>query len=268
MSVRLRKRRGTYEAHLEVEALYSEGKKRCARCGDVKELSEFRTRKLTHTIAHESWCRACMNEYSRVKMIAYSKRPEVKVAKAAREAVYDKTPERMAAHRERGRERYKDPAVRANQKAYELEYRTRPGVREAMNAKSHRWVLSHPDDARASWLRFAKSPRGRLSAKLIQHNRRARLASVASTLTRDEWTGILAAFRGCCAYCGAVERITMDHVVPISRDGEHTAGNIVPACFTCNTRKSTRTIDEFLELNGLSVAKVRARFRRAGRDLA
>jgi 5-methylcytosine-specific restriction endonuclease McrA len=31
----------------------------------------------------------------------------------------------------------------------------------------------------------------------------------------------------------------MDHVVPISRGGKSTKGNIVPACKECNTKKNS-----------------------------
>ncbi|MBN2033947.1 MAG: HNH endonuclease [Deltaproteobacteria bacterium] len=45
---------------------------------------------------------------------------------------------------------------------------------------------------------------------------------------------------GVCYYChGEVGRngLTMDHVVPLSRGGKSTKGNIVPACKSCNNKK-------------------------------
>jgi 5-methylcytosine-specific restriction protein A len=46
--------------------------------------------------------------------------------------------------------------------------------------------------------------------------------------------------KGVCYYCRReVGRngLTMDHVVPLSRGGRSTKGNIVPACKECNSRK-------------------------------
>ncbi len=46
--------------------------------------------------------------------------------------------------------------------------------------------------------------------------------------------------RGLCHYCGATfpsEDLTMDHIVPITRGGTSTRGNLVPACKECNNRK-------------------------------
>lgn len=48
-----------------------------------------------------------------------------------------------------------------------------------------------------------------------------------------------------CIYCGSVERITADHVIPLSRGGTHGIGNLVPACIKCNINKGTRTVMEW-----------------------
>jgi len=46
--------------------------------------------------------------------------------------------------------------------------------------------------------------------------------------------------KGVCHYCQnrvGREHLTMDHVVPLSRGGKSSKGNIVPACKTCNNKK-------------------------------
>jgi 5-methylcytosine-specific restriction endonuclease McrA len=47
-----------------------------------------------------------------------------------------------------------------------------------------------------------------------------------------------------CRYCGARKDLTLDHVVPESKGGEATAGNLVTCCKFCNSKKGTRTLDE------------------------
>jgi 5-methylcytosine-specific restriction endonuclease McrA len=49
---------------------------------------------------------------------------------------------------------------------------------------------------------------------------------------------------GLCHYCGqkfSKELLTMDHLIPISRGGKSTKGNIVVACKACNTEKKNLT---------------------------
>jgi 5-methylcytosine-specific restriction endonuclease McrA len=52
------------------------------------------------------------------------------------------------------------------------------------------------------------------------------------------WKTIIA--KGVCHYCGksiSPSDLTMDHIVPISRGGKSTKGNIVPCCKNCNNEK-------------------------------
>lgn len=53
-----------------------------------------------------------------------------------------------------------------------------------------------------------------------------------------------------CRYCrGRVHRrnATLDHIIPVSKGGEHTEANLVLCCATCNSRKSDSTVLEILE---------------------
>lgn len=55
--------------------------------------------------------------------------------------------------------------------------------------------------------------------------------------------GVLARDGYSCQYCGARAE-TIDHVVPRSRGGEHSWGNLVAACRPCNLRKGSRSLHE------------------------
>jgi len=51
--------------------------------------------------------------------------------------------------------------------------------------------------------------------------------------------------RHTCQYCGKVIRqLTLDHVIPRYRGGEHTWENLVSACALCNRRKAGKTPKE------------------------
>ena len=40
-----------------------------------------------------------------------------------------------------------------------------------------------------------------------------------------------------CQYCGSNKRLTLDHVIPVSKGGEHKWNNVVTACESCNQYK-------------------------------
>ena len=47
-----------------------------------------------------------------------------------------------------------------------------------------------------------------------------------------------------CQYCGSNKRLTLDHVIPVSKGGEHKWNNVVTACESCNQYKRDRTPHE------------------------
>jgi len=48
-----------------------------------------------------------------------------------------------------------------------------------------------------------------------------------------------------CQYCGkATRQLTIDHIIPRYRGGQHTWENVVSACIACNRRKAGKTPEE------------------------
>ena len=59
--------------------------------------------------------------------------------------------------------------------------------------------------------------------------------------------GIILRDGSACQYCGErlpARDLTLDHVIPRSRDGGNTWENMVACCFPCNNRKGSRTPQE------------------------
>ena len=64
-----------------------------------------------------------------------------------------------------------------------------------------------------------------------------------------------------CVYCGErfdVGELTVDHVQPRMRGGDHSPGNLVTACNACNARKAGMRLTDFLRSDPV----VRANFLR------
>ncbi|MHB8631481.1 MAG: HNH endonuclease [Candidatus Limnocylindria bacterium] len=103
------------------------------------------------------------------------------------------------------------------------------------------------------WL---NSDRAKQRAKLWNHANRAakyqprqahrQLLRSAGPLSPDVWQDILRQHEHRCAYCGASGPLTIDHRVPLSRGGRNAKDNIKPACRSCNSKKATRSEDDFL----------------------
>jgi 5-methylcytosine-specific restriction endonuclease McrA len=73
----------------------------------------------------------------------------------------------------------------------------------------------------------------RLANMIKRPQRIARKFTRMEIFKRDDFT---------CQYCGKVTRnLTLDHVIPRFRDGQHTWENVVSACVPCNRHKAGRT---------------------------
>ena len=67
----------------------------------------------------------------------------------------------------------------------------------------------------------------------VRRPRRRRKLTKHEVFHRDHYT---------CQYCGRQTReLTLDHVIPRRRGGEHSWENVVSACVLCNRRKAGRT---------------------------
>ena len=78
--------------------------------------------------------------------------------------------------------------------------------------------------------------------KLREHSqkRRARESKLPATLTVEQWEKIKESFNGRCAYCGKENKLEQEHFIPLSKGGEYTNNNIVPACRVCNSSKNAK----------------------------
>jgi hypothetical protein len=85
----------------------------------------------------------------------------------------------------------------------------------------------------------------RLKMILKDHRRKARLKA-GGVLLPEEWLALLGFCGSTCLRCLAKEpdvQITIDHIVPISRNGANTIRNVQPLCSRCNKSKNARTVD-------------------------
>jgi 5-methylcytosine-specific restriction endonuclease McrA len=73
-------------------------------------------------------------------------------------------------------------------------------------------------------------------AYMIKRPRPKRKLTRLEVFNRDQYI---------CQYCGKESRqLTLDHVIPRYRGGEHTWENVVSACIPCNRHKAGRTPEQ------------------------
>lgn len=112
--------------------------------------------------------------------------------------------------------------------------------REQYNARAVQWQKDNPD----AWRSI------QLPARIeSEHKRRS---AAGPGVSRRDWQRLVRRYGYRCAYCGRkpLVPLTKDHVIPLSRGGQHAIGNILPACLSCNQAKGWRTITEWRHRGG------------------
>lgn len=66
--------------------------------------------------------------------------------------------------------------------------------------------------------------------------------------TSEELEHMKNVFFGMCAYCFVKEANTIDHIIPLSRGGSNYIYNLLPACVSCNSKKSGKLFSEWSKL--------------------
>lgn len=60
-----------------------------------------------------------------------------------------------------------------------------------------------------------------------------------------------------CFYCGESKpRMTFDHIIPIVKGGNHSIGNLLPACTPCNSSKNDKLLIEWKYNSFITTRKI------------
>ena len=177
---------------------------------------------------HKAWA-ARNPEKMRAYKRAWKKRNPEKVREDNR--ARKRPPEQKAAADKRYRAKHSEQ-LKAKKRA---EYQANKEKRDEQNKA---WAAAHPERHREIKRNWSKN---HPEYWRVQNGRRRayKLAAPRNDLTPAQWREIKDAYGHQCVYCGRkMERLTQDHIIPLSKGGSHTVSNVVPACLACNRKKS------------------------------
>jgi 5-methylcytosine-specific restriction endonuclease McrA len=188
----------------------------------------------------------CFNKFSRGKdgLSAWCKECNKKYQKAHQAKNAETYKAKAKIYRQDNKAKLKE----ANRKYYELN-------KESRLARNAEWRLVNADRKKLSdknWQKNNPEKRKQIAATWFRNHpdkaslnrqiRRARLKNAKFfEVTSKDIAKIMA---GNCIYCGAYSE-HVDHVIPLSRGGQHSVGNLVPSCQKCNLSKNNKTIMEW-----------------------
>lgn len=121
--------------------------------------------------------------------------------------------------------------------------RKESGKASAVAAAQHERKKNDPayrERRRLANKKYRSGEKGKALAYRQYAKRKLAILSTDDLLTADDWAEILREHDHRCRYCGRKIKLTVDHVIPLSKGGDHSKKNVVPACQSCNSKKRDR----------------------------
>ena len=142
-------------------------------------------------------------------------------------------------YRKQWKEKHKEHIIEYNKKYYIKN-------RELILKKNKEWWVKNLGYDKIYRKEYRKTEIGKAIDQRKHYIRRTREKNILNTLTAQEWLDILEQHNNRCAYCGVEFNCELsperEHVIPISKGGNNTKENIVPACRNCNAKKHNKIL--------------------------
>lgn len=235
--------------------MHHESTKFCRGCGETKPREAFsKSRRATDGL--QSRCKACQQRYETANRERRRELSGSEAARQRRQRYYQANKEKRAEYNKRYQEENREK-VAAQRKRHYVENRERllaeareRGRRDAERKaeRSREWREQNPERFKAACKAWSGGNPDKVRA--IRYRRRARERAAKGSVEAAQLRQMYEDQDGLCAYCERElhGKFDADHMVPLSRGGSNNWDNIALACASCNSRKNTKTAEEFWEV--------------------
>lgn len=198
--------------------------KKCNTCGIEKSLDEFHLASKSKD-GHRSNCKECRKKYSKENS-AHINAKSIEWAKNNRErhlnnrrTWYANNSDYVKARSYKWREDNPEKAFAADKKYSEAN-------KDKRKLWKHDWDIAHPE----------KTKSYSLKRRTLENENDA--YSVSERF-------LINLYLSACVECGSFKDIHADHIIPLSRGGTYSEGNLQPLCAFCNLSKKNKTMSEW-----------------------
>lgn len=115
-----------------------------------------------------------------------------------------------------------------------------PEARVRNHERVTAWQQANRTKRNASSRKYYSTHKAQHQALLLR--RRALKQKAEGTFTAKEWAELVKRQNGICVSCKEPKKLTVDHIVPLSKNGRHEVSNIQGLCGPCNSKKGVKII--------------------------
>jgi hypothetical protein len=223
----------------------------CTKCKVLKSVEEFHKKKSSKD-GLTSWCRSCRNESN----IEYRKENTEKGKEYSSKYRKENTEKEQKRHIKY----YKENV----EKIRETSIKYRKDHLEKIRERNSKYSKEHFGERKEYFSKYWKEH----SEKLRENAGRRRALKKNTTVEKVDLEQLFENHKWICGICGLkIDKklkwpnplsISHDHILPLSKGGDHTYGNIQPAHLRCNLSKNNRISNMQLILQptrGLVISK-------------
>lgn len=206
--------------------------KKCTKCGEIKpKTSEFFGVVNHRPCGFRGECKSCYKKYDAIK---YEKN---------KAEIYARSNLWRLNNPERVKERAKKYVAEDPERYREYKRKYSEQNREVLSIRSLAYRAKNIDKEKARQSRYRMNNRDK--GNVAKLRRRTLKKNLQANFTVQDWKNTLSKFGNECAYCGESENLSQDHFLPLTKGGEYTINNIIPACFSCNSSKHNKLFAEW-----------------------
>ena len=216
--------------------------KKCSKCGTDKPLTnEFYFKSKIQKSGFRPECKDCSKKQKK----EHYKNNEDKMRERSRKYCQNNK-DKIKGYKEKNKDRIKEKNEewKEKNKEYFKEYR------DSNKDKIKEYCEKNKDKIKERTKEYCEKNKDKIKEYKKEHfksnkdlyrrnsqTRRARKKQLPATLTFEQWQKIKNIFNNKCAYCGKESKLEQEHFIPLSKGGEYTHNNIIPACRSCNSSK-------------------------------
>lgn len=112
--------------------------------------------------------------------------------------------------------------------------------RACARKKVNLWEKRNKEKVNIRVRRYLKTDKGKKANYRRVRSYESRKLKLVYTLTDEQWLLIRECFGNRCAYCGRKLPLEQEHFIALTKGGEYTINNIIPACKSCNSSKGNK----------------------------
>lgn len=164
---------------------------------------------------------------------------------------YYKNKEKILEYIQEYRQNNLDIIKQKDSERHKKKYLENPEYRQRRAEYSKRWAKNNPDKVHANYLRRDKKKGDLARRKWREANRDKERATKLRRRAHgdvDDKTirRVYNTHKHQCIYCGSSKKLSIEHMVPVSRGGTNEFDNLALACLWCNTSKLNRLPLEYI----------------------